>query len=64
MCEMAQIFSEESSCELANSPFIVGTILKQCLAKFCSMYTLEMCGDILQPGGQLESTGHFQMVIH
>ena len=27
------------------------------LAKFCSMDTLELCGDILLPGGQLETPG-------
>ena len=27
------------------------------LAKFCSMDSLEMCGDILQPGGTLETPG-------
>ena len=27
------------------------------LAKFSSMDTLEMCGDIWQPGGQLETPG-------
>ena len=27
------------------------------LAKFCSMDTLELCGDIMQPGGQLETPG-------
>ena len=27
------------------------------LAKFCSMHTLEMCGDIFQPGEQLETPG-------
>ena len=27
------------------------------LAKFCSMDTLELCGNILQPGGQLEIPG-------
>ena len=32
--------------------------------KFGSMDILELHWDILQPGGQLESTGHFQMVIH
>ena len=31
---------------------------------FFGLDTLKDCGDILQPGGQLESTGHFQMVIH
>ena len=25
------------------------------IAKFCSMDTLELCGDLLQPGGQLET---------
>ena len=27
------------------------------IAKFCSMDTLELCGDLLQPGGQLETPG-------
>ena len=29
------------------------------VAKLCSMYTLELHGDILQPGGQLETPGFF-----
>ena len=27
------------------------------LAKFCSMDSLELCGDNLQPGGQLDTPG-------
>ena len=34
----------------------IGAILLE-LAKFCSMDTLELCSDILQPGGQLDTRG-------
>ena len=33
------------------------------IAKFCSMDTLELCGDLLQPGGQLETPGLVQITL-
>ena len=34
------------------------------LAKFCSMDTLELCGDILQPVGQLENPVLLMLIHH
>ena len=34
------------------------------IARFCSMHTLELYGDILQPGGQLETPGLVFVYVH
>ena len=34
------------------------------LAIFCSMDTLELCGDLLQPGGQLETPDLVTVILY
>ena len=44
--------------------FVVSTTtILLILAKCCSVDTLELCGDIFQPGGQLETPGLVQNQI-